>query len=70
MAAWERRDPIELHRSHLLAGALATEDELQHVEADVEAEVADAVSFARSSPDPDPASAFTDVFAAPIEVIR
>ena len=70
MAAWESRDPIELHRAQVLACGLVTEEELQQLVAEVEVEVADAVEFARSSPDPDPATAFTDVFAVPIEVYQ
>ncbi len=54
---WEGRDPLTV-----LAPALAA-PERERLEAEVKAELDDAVEFARSSPLPEPDDAFTDVYA-------
>jgi pyruvate dehydrogenase E1 component alpha subunit len=54
---WESRDPLTV-----LAPALS-DLERDRLEADVKAELDDAVEFARSSPFPEPDDAFTDVYA-------
>ncbi len=62
-AAWKARDPIPRLRVALVdhdeVGLAAVEE----VEAEVETTIEDAVEFARSSPDADPAEALTDVYA-------
>jgi TPP-dependent pyruvate/acetoin dehydrogenase alpha subunit len=55
--AWGERDPL------LVLGAKLPPDALEQAEADIRAELDDAVEFARSSPDPDPRAAFEDVYA-------
>jgi len=55
--AWRSRDPLTL-----LAPALRAA-ELDGVEAEVNATIDDAVEFARNSPFPEPAEAFSDVYA-------
>jgi pyruvate dehydrogenase E1 component alpha subunit len=60
--SWLERDPIERHRKRLLEAGVA-EAELNELDARTTADVDAAVEFARSSPSPDPASAFTDMFA-------
>jgi TPP-dependent pyruvate/acetoin dehydrogenase alpha subunit len=69
VAAWRQRDPIEIHRASIVARGLATADELDTLVAEVEADVAAAVEFARASPTPDPREAFTEVFANPLEEV-
>ena len=64
---WGRRDPIKLFRTGLLADpAAATAAELDAIDAEIAAEMRDAVAFARSSPAPDPATAFRHSWADPI----
>jgi acetoin:2,6-dichlorophenolindophenol oxidoreductase subunit alpha len=58
---WRLRDPITLYRAKLEGGGVAAAD-LDAIEAEVVAEVADALEYARSSPYPDQAEAFDDVF--------
>jgi TPP-dependent pyruvate/acetoin dehydrogenase alpha subunit len=54
---WAGRDPL------LVLGAHLTEAVHEQAEDEVRAELDDAVEFARSSPFPDPAAAFEDVYA-------
>jgi TPP-dependent pyruvate/acetoin dehydrogenase alpha subunit len=56
-AEWGERDPL------LVLGAKLPPDALEQAEADVHAELDDAVEFARSSPYPDPRTALEDVYA-------
>jgi acetoin:2,6-dichlorophenolindophenol oxidoreductase subunit alpha len=63
MRAALANDPVPAYRARLVAEGIATEDELAALEAEVEAEVADAVEFALASPPPDPAETYTDVYA-------
>jgi pyruvate dehydrogenase E1 component alpha subunit len=66
MAHWQDRDPLRLHGTWLVANGVTSEAGLAELEADVEAEIAEAVDFARQSPDPDVGEAFTDMYAEPI----
>jgi pyruvate dehydrogenase E1 component alpha subunit len=50
---WAQRDPIKRLASDLIQGALASEDDLKAIEAEVDAEVADCVAFALAAPEPD-----------------
>ena len=65
--AWKRRDPIQTFRARL-TGELqaATAAELEAIDARVLAVVAEAVDFARQSPEPDPATVFSHCWAEPI----
>ena len=65
IARWRERDPIELHALQLVAEHGHSESTLRDVEASVEAEITEALAFARESPEPDPAAAFDDVYANP-----
>lgn len=58
---WKAKDPLPRYRTYLLEAGIADE-ELSSIEADVEAEIQDAIRFAEASPEPDPADLFTDVF--------
>lgn len=62
---WLKRDPIVLFRQHLVAAGLATEAEMDALEAEVLAEVDDAVAFTDASPFPDPDIAFADLYTEP-----
>lgn len=63
--AWLRRDPIVLFRNRLVADGVATERELDDLEAAVLAEVDAAVAFADESPFPGPEIAFADLYTEP-----
>jgi TPP-dependent pyruvate/acetoin dehydrogenase alpha subunit len=60
---WKARDPIARLGNALLAAGHMDEAALARVAADVEAELDDAVEFARTSPDPTPERALEDVYA-------
>ena len=57
------RDPIDHLRERLEAIGAGDEARLAAIDADVKAVVAEAVEFARTSPEPDPAALYTDVYA-------
>ena len=57
-------DPIENLRAVLLESAIADQERLKGIDAEVKAEVAAAVEFAQASPEPEPAELFTDVLIA------
>ena len=65
-AAWTERDPIVLFRAVLAARGIATEEELDALEADVLEEVEESVRFTDASPFPDPQVAFQDLYTDPI----
>jgi pyruvate dehydrogenase E1 component alpha subunit len=65
-ADWLSRDPIVLHRQYLIDNGIATAAELDQLEADVLAEVEDAVTFTNESPFPEPSIAFADLYTEPI----
>lgn len=67
VARWKDRDPIAIHREHLVAAG-ATEGELERIEREVGVEVDDAVAFARESPTPHPDEAFEDLYANPFPI--
>ncbi len=60
---WQENDPIGIYRRYLLAQSVATDGELDELDADVEDVVEKAVEFAESSPEPAPEELFTDVYA-------
>jgi len=60
---WKQRDPIARLRQQLLEQGSADEAALEAVGGEVDAVLDDAVEFARSSPDPDPAELLTDAYA-------
>ena len=62
-ALWRQRDPLSRMRAHLLAGKLASEAKLAALEREVAREVAAAIELALASPDPDPVSALSHVYA-------
>lgn len=59
---WRRKDPLLVARQRLLARGLGAE-EIARVEREIEAEIADAVAQARSSPEPSEAEATAYVYA-------
>lgn len=69
-AYWLARDPIVLFRQRLLDDGVATAEELDALEAEVLAEVDEAVRFTEEGPFPDPAMAFADLYTEPIGATR
>ncbi len=65
LASWRARDPIEKLRAALLADG-ASDAAIKALDDAARAEVETAVEFARSSPAPAIAEAFTDVWAEPV----
>ncbi len=60
---WKERDPVAICRAQLRDGALLDEGGLERLETGVTALVDEAVRFAREAELPDPAEAFTDIYA-------
>lgn len=65
---WKARDPIYTHRRQLLAQQIASEAELDAIEAEIQALVEEAAEFAKNSPWPDPATAATNVYREALAV--
>ena len=63
---WLGRDPIVLFRQRLLEDEVATGEQLDALEAEVLAEVDEAVRFSDESPFPDPSVAFADLYTEKI----
>jgi len=65
-AAAMEADPVPRLRARLIADRMATEEELAAIEADIEAQIDDAVEFALASPWPEPGDLRFDVFETEI----
>jgi pyruvate dehydrogenase E1 component alpha subunit len=61
--AWRRRDPIAALRDRLLAEGALSEADAARLEATARAAVEEAVRFAETSPEPDPATLLDGVYA-------
>lgn len=61
-AKWMARCPIESFKNQAIKEKILSRKEFEGIEAKVEEEIQAAVRFAKESPYPDPAEAFTDVF--------
>ncbi len=66
--AWKLKCPIQRLRADLIARREATVEQLDAIDAEILAEVADARQFAEQSPWPDPSSATTHVYSTPTAV--
>ena len=62
---WLSRDPISTFRDVLIEREVATDEELDELEQEVTEEVEEAVRFAEESSDPEPESAFEDLYTDP-----
>lgn len=60
---WKKKDPIASFKRRLIAANLATEEDIQKIEAAVEQEVLDAAKFAEESPAPDLKELYSDIYA-------
>ena len=61
-AVRKSRDPIDHLQEVLLSAKLTDDDALKAVDVKVKAIIADAAEFARTTPEPDPAELYTDVY--------
>jgi len=59
---WKSRDPLEMVRDRILTNGVATEAELDAIDAKVKEIVEASVKFAEESPYPEPEAAFEDVY--------
>ncbi len=59
---WKMRDPLEMVRHRILTNGIATEAELDVIDAKVKEVVEASVKFAEESPYPEPEAAFEDVY--------
>ena len=65
--AWIKRDPIDMFRKRLIEDyGVADAEALAAIESRIEKVVEEALTFARNSPEPDPATVRLHVFADPI----
>jgi 2-oxoisovalerate dehydrogenase E1 component len=62
--AWKGRDPIQLLHKTLTAEELASADELSAIDAEVQAQIAEAYEFAKNSPYPDAATASDYIYSS------
>lgn len=60
---WKGRCPIQRLREELLAQGQASTADLDGIEAEIQAEIAEALTFAQNSPWPDPTTATAHIFA-------
>jgi TPP-dependent pyruvate/acetoin dehydrogenase alpha subunit len=60
---WKKKDPIERFERHLVGNALATEEELQRITAEIDEILNAEVDGALASPFPPPERAFENVYA-------
>ena len=65
---WLKRDPIDLHKKVLLEQGIATQEEIDQVDTDATAAIAEALEFARESPYPEPEDLLVDMYADPIPI--
>lgn len=62
--AWQARDPVAGLQGRLKREGLVTDADIAATQGAIDAEIDDAFAFAEASPFPEPADAFTDVYAA------
>ena len=63
VAEWRAREPIARFRHQLLEEGTATEPDLDAIDAEVKADLEEAIAFAKASPEPDPATALDYIYA-------
>ena len=58
-----QQDPIERLKEQLISKNIQSEDDLKAIDKEIKAHVAEAAEFSQTSPEPDPAELWTDVYA-------
>ena len=59
---WKKRDPIQLFRARMTAEGTLAASEMDAIDAEITKAMAEAVEFARRSPEPDIETALQDIF--------
>jgi len=59
---WQESDPIGIYHNYLTGEKIASKEELDALDAQVEQEVQSAVQFAENSPEPAPEALFQDIY--------
>src|SRR5205807_9757810 len=67
--AWRKKDPLQRMKQYLIEQRLLPERREEELEAEVAAEVDDAVRRAEEAGEPDPDAAFSKVWAKPLRPI-
>jgi 2-oxoisovalerate dehydrogenase E1 component len=62
--SWKARDPIQMLHTTLLADGQASAEELAALDAEVQAQIAEAYEFAKNSPYPDGATASDHIYSS------
>jgi len=60
---YRKKDPIPRFRKELISEKIAKKDELDAIDREIEQEMAEAVRFAKESPEPDPATTMDYIYA-------
>lgn len=60
---YRKKDPIPRFRKELISKKVAKKDELEAIDEEIKKEMVDAVTFAKESPEPDPATAMNYIYA-------
>jgi 2-oxoisovalerate dehydrogenase E1 component len=68
--AWRKKDPLRRITQYLIEQRLLSEADEERIEAEVKAEVDAAAKAAEAAPTPDPATAYTKVFAHPVRPLQ
>ena len=63
VAEWREKDPIERFKATVLEDGLLTQEEVDEAKRDIEAIVAEAITFAEESPEPSPEALYENVYA-------
>ncbi len=68
---WRARDPLKQFRERVIPEGLLTAEELDQMDREAEQMMEDAISFADSSPLPDPVEIYEDVYGSyPLELMK
>jgi 2-oxoisovalerate dehydrogenase E1 component len=67
--AWRKKDPFQRLKQYLIEQRLLTEAQEAELEAEITAEIEEAVRAAEGAPVPEPADAFRKVYARPLQPV-
>jgi pyruvate dehydrogenase E1 component alpha subunit len=59
---WKKKCPIDRFKNYLLEKKVSKEANLQKIDEQIQAEIEEAIEFAKNSPDPEPGDALIDVY--------
>ena len=62
---YRQRDPIAVLRGYMEEHGYINDEGFAAMDAEVKAEIEDAIAFAESAPDPEAGALYTDVYAEP-----